>query len=389
MSTESDEHEDGPVVGVDHDDAVAEEERAAGESYDEMITRLARQYDAKWNERTRLHPDERLSVASIWVAEVYTPSTLPRLIRALRNLGWDRNSSRAESDLTEWVRNQRSRHSIAWTQAGFVVSPDSTAYYADRRAPLPASIKAMVPTLWSIPGGITVLSVQFFVDDDAAARLNPVLRRDYDSYIEPLDPAPAAWRNLPGLRQLRRNQAILRHHRQYEHARAEHDVMTQRRDLSQAELESLRRECTEWVTEWLPGKFADTDRDDFPTAVLIVTDKDDPFPEHALGDGQKSPRGFDFLGLGNQWIAFRSERHPAFGVVTPDRYVAPGFPLAHSSLTFAIRRDGAFMADTGHSTSEVPDDWLIAQRAGKYVLGAMVRWALQCQPCARSRTAPH
>ena len=124
-------------------------------------------HDLEENESSRLPPNETLSVPAVWVAELYTPSTVSGLLEGIRKLGWEHSRSGGDS-LAKWMSDVREGRSAGWTSLG-VVSPVSSRHFmTDRVAVLPTEVKAALPMLMSLTPSITALSICFILDDTSA-----------------------------------------------------------------------------------------------------------------------------------------------------------------------------------------------------------------------------
>lgn len=313
-----------------------------------------RDRDSKENAHGRLPDDESVAVPAIWVAELYTPSTVVGLLKGIGDLGWEYGSSRDDS-LIKWMNDVREGHQAGWTSLGLVSPPDATHLMSDRTAPLPSGVKSALPILMSLTPSLTAFIVVFLFDDDAAASLEIPLRAEFITSTR-RDPLSRPWHVA---RYILMNGPISLGHRIYHP-----DIL--RREAVRSCLQELENNCVQWVWNHLPGAFASLPGSRAPTAALLVTEQVRPLSEEA-----HEIRAFDGLAINRDYDAWESDEWPGARLVLPRGWDDEG-----NRLVFACRRHDAF--PNGPFYHDPTSNWTIAQRASDLIRDLLSRWAITC-----------
>lgn len=311
--------------------------------------------EAKETEQGKLPAAEAVDIPAIWVAELYTPSTVSGLLNGIAKLGWEHGRS-SDRSLLKWMSDVRQGRSAGWTSLG-LVSPKAKPHFArDREATLPDGIAVAFPMLMSLTPGITALVISFVLEDDAARSLQEPLRATYTTRTSS-DPLFRSWHVIPYVlwnRTTRLGESI-------------HTPDFQRRVAVRAQARALEARCVEWVRGALPGAFASRIvPGPHPTAMLYVTKKARPMTDEA-----RQMRAFDPLGLDRDYDSWESDEWPSARMVLPRAWDEEGL-----RLIFACRREDAFPKNDGYADPE--SNWTIAQRAHEKIQGLLARWAVSC-----------
>jgi hypothetical protein len=314
-----------------------------------------RQRDPNENARGRLPDSERVELPAIWVAELYTPSTVPGLLAGITDLGWEYGRTRDE-DLSKWMNDVREGRRAGWTNLGLVSPPESPDIMQERTAPLPGGVDATLPVLMSLTPSITALVVAFLMSDESASALDAPLRAYYKTHVEK-DPLFRRRHIIPYVLWGKRARF----------GRRIYSPVHARGQAVRASLRELEQDCTGWVRDKLPGVFASGLRSaQLPTAVLLVTEVAAP-----LTDEARSTRAFEGLAIDRDYDAWESTGWPRGRLVLPRTWDDEG-----SRLVFACRRRDAFPEQSGYP--EPTSNRTIAHRANELVRGLLSRWALTC-----------
>lgn len=313
-----------------------------------------RDRDPKENEEGRLPDREALTTPAVWVAEVYTPSTVAGLFDGIQRLRWERGVSRND-DLLEWMSQVREGRSAGWTNLGLVSSRDDRHFMAERTAVLPHGVRAVLPRLVSLTPSLTAMLACFILDEEAANALNEPLRQDYTTYIKKRRYSP--WDLVSYF--AGRKHGIF--------GGTVHSPDIQRRDRSSAALAKAETRCSDWVSQHLPGAFTQEEhRGVHPTAVLVVTESLEP-----LTPAVDHVRAFDGIGLNRSYRAWQTDEFPGVRLRVSDSWDEEAL-----RLLFAGRRSD--IAPQGPGYHEPESDWTLAQHANDFVPGLLSRWALSC-----------
>ncbi len=323
--------------------------RFRSDYYDHWSTR-----DREENDRGRLPDGEKLEMPAIWVAELYTPSTVQGLITGIDALGWQYSKTRNDS-LTKWMNDVREGRKAGWVNLGLVSCPNDPLFMRERIAPLPSGVKAALPTLMSITPSLTALVIVFLLNDDTASSLQEPLRADYQTRTE----KDALFRRWHLVRHILTNGSVRLGYQIYNP-----DLI--RRETVKSRLRHLEDGCVQWVQDHLPGSFSSQPQERAPTATLLVTEKVMPLTAES-----RQIRAFDGLAINRDYDAWKSNEWPGARLVLPHGWEDEG-----SRLVFACRRHDAFPDEPMYPDSL--SNWTIAQRAGDHIQGLLSRWALTC-----------
>lgn len=313
-----------------------------------------RDRDVEENERGRLPGDEGVQVPAIWVAELYTPSTVDGLLKGIGELGWEYGRSR-DASLTKWMNDVREGRQAGWTSLGLVSSPDTAHFMRERTAPLPSGVTAALPILMSLTPSLTAFIVVFLFDDDTARSLENPLRAEFATRTR-RDPLFRPWHVV---RYVLMDGSVRLGRRIYSP-----DLI--RREAVKSRLQKLENVCMEWVRDRLPGAFASLPSSRAPTATLLVTEQIRP-----LSVESREIRAFDGLAIDREYDAWESAEWPGARLVLPRGWDEEG-----KSLIFACRRHDAFPEKAGYHNPT--SNWTIAQRADDHIRGLLSRWAITC-----------
>jgi hypothetical protein len=146
------------------------------------------------NAATRLPAGEQAHVPVLWLAELYTPMTLPGLINGIRDLmssAANRTLPPSGSDPLEWITSTRRRGGGAWRTVGVVVPKGSAGLGANRlQDQLPPGVASVSLALYSLTRSVTVLTAGFRLQNERAWGLESILNRDFVTRAERLRPRP-------------------------------------------------------------------------------------------------------------------------------------------------------------------------------------------------------
>ncbi len=313
-----------------------------------------RDRDPRENAQGRLPDGEGVQVPAIWVAELYTPSTISGLLAGITNLGWEYGTSRDDS-LSKWMSDVREGRRAGWTRLGLVSPSHDDHFMRERTALLPEGVRAALPILMSVTPSVTALVMAFLMDDETADMLHAPLRANYSTESK-RDPLFRPWHVV---RYVLRNESVRFGRRIYRP-----DML--RRDAARSCLCEVEGGCVDWVREYLPGAFTSLAGVPFPTAILFVTEEAPPLTEEA-----RAIRAFVALSIDRAYDAWESDEWPGGRLSLPHSWDDEG-----SRLVFACRRRDAFPDQPGYH--DPSSNWTIAQRADDLVRGLLSRWSLTC-----------
>jgi hypothetical protein len=279
---------------------------------------------------------ERLTFHAVWAVEVYTPAHVDRLFERLESLGFGPQRESREAGIREQIERIRSTpRGGTWMNLGFIVPPGSPGFMFDRiDLPLPEGVRCARPALHALTSSVTVLVVQFVLNDDAATA--------FDALSYETDFKPQARR--------RRNGFLV--------SPSDQVKQTKLRELRA----DVRSRCANWLADQLPGAFASgLGGSPMPTAELVTTEIAVPF---ARTDDHRSY--IDWAGFGFDPFHWQSDEWPHWRL-TFDRDEDFIVVAARSIEAYSDERFKDYVAD---------DDlrWAVAYRAHDYLERDLALW---------------
>jgi hypothetical protein len=120
----------------------------------------------------------------VWIGEAFGPMQIENLVNGLRRGNWD--DAVGGRRPTDFVRRLRAGDfGWGWVPLGATVPPDDAVRMIppSRRASLPDGVRWAAPSITTLPGSLTVLTVTFLLDDAAALAVDRALRTSYKTEI--------------------------------------------------------------------------------------------------------------------------------------------------------------------------------------------------------------
>lgn len=283
--------------------------------------------------------DEHVTVAGVWLVELFPPSRLPAFERALGRNGWQRPRrwDWTSDDNSTVLQQARSGRGNRWWRLVDVVRKDSTHFLPDGiRADLPAQFEWVELRAIQVGSGLTAVIAHFTLTEEAGRSVDTEWHRPHE---------PILLRGRRGERRRSLDRAFAAYHHTQNARRALHDA------------------ARGWMTERVPGFFAGS-RAAQPLLDLLLLDQHDPTAEPYREPSREDEiRWRDALrALGIVMGAFEQIVSPAFeklvltrsdGRLHPDLGDGPAWTLwgsraaiteawsANGSLRFSDRTDTA------------------------------------------------
>jgi hypothetical protein len=211
--------------------------------------------DVSENKRTSLPKNEELHFHCVWVSEVYTPSTIDSLQLALNKLNWDYSEKPLgqQDSLINWVKNSRnSTWGGAWINGGFILNKNDKQSFLGanvRRANLPKGVSNARLQIHNIVSSLTVVTIQFILDERMLLSLNEPFNKEYKTYIKF---KPSFWR-IRGASYI--------------------DVVHQKQKQIEAQRQQIHQNLFSWFRKNIPGYFSNNDELEFPCIDFIVAEE--------------------------------------------------------------------------------------------------------------------
>jgi hypothetical protein len=181
----------------------------------------------------------------IWLAEVFTPTTLPSLIDGVRDLTSRQRGipPRADDDPVEWITSTRRRGGGARRSLPPVRPKDSESASDEIVDQVPAGIAYISLSLHTLTSTVTVLTAQFVLEDDQAQGLEGIVNREFATRAEMLP----------------------------KHGHKVFTVEAQKASAVEEWRASLRQEAAGWLAERFPGSFHRLAPGQLPTIEFLLT----------------------------------------------------------------------------------------------------------------------
>ncbi len=308
--------------------------------------------DRERNAASKPPPDESCQLVAIWVAELYTPSTLIGLTDGLRRKGWD-DIRRGDLDIVDWILQSRVGGGGSWSRLGLVRRRG--VGFADLRDDLPPGVDAINLGLFALTPSITVITAAFVLGDEAAVGYHTTLDADYETTLLPLHRdrgrrlAQLGWRIRYGPGWMWRRGHVIE------------DPELARRRAAHSYLVKHKERAEEWLMERFPGVFAaGLLGGHFPAAALTVLEVAEPFAER--GPGWQRAAGLD-----SWWRVWRSDEWPGCLLSLP----GGGIGDVPHLMRLAVKR-----SHTEDWNLDGPENWYVSLRADDLLAGLLARWAI-------------
>lgn len=277
--------------------------------------------------------DEHVSVGGIWVIELFPPTELPALERAVKRNGWSKPGSMPPHEANNLATLERSRSGMGanWWRLADVVSVDSKRFLAfhAHRMRLPEGFDAVEVRAVQIGQGLTAAVAHFRLTSDAAMRLDAVWHTRHE---------PVIVRRNGRLHPLDRKWTALR--------------------KTQHERRALHTAARRWVAKRLPGSFS-SNRHQQLLLELLLFDRIDPSAKMLDGgDGdaaryERVRRDDAYRALGLQLQEFdviKAKSMPGLILSQPDMQ---GFDALSEDPTWTLWGNAATVAAGFASDREV------------------------------------
>ncbi|MFJ8495884.1 hypothetical protein ACIRBZ_47325 [Streptomyces sp. NPDC094038] len=317
-----------------------------------------KEWDIRDNEETRLSSDETLHLGGIVLAEVFTPSTVTNLYRALEKMP-GRDEQKKQERISRIKTRRRGSGIGGWESLGYVRREGQSILGDGFTDPdLPEGVDAVWMRLhYPIPS-VAVL-VATFTLSETWADLSEILRADYRTQ--------ARDRKLHVYGRFSRVRAKMPWARPklYRTGHSIYGVEQQKREACEELIAKFERECWGWLTKHFPGRFATEDTRNRPAIRILLTRNSVPLVERS--------RPLALVGLDHAWDAWSSSE-------------APGWMLNFRNWPLDERRRFGILAAARRSDVARGDQhgepetsaWYLIQKFHDYHSGLMVRWTLMC-----------
>ena len=262
--------------------------------------------DPKENCETSPPDDEAVGLHCAWAVEFYTPAHMDNLAKNL--LHFNRTSGIREYDtqhLDTWVNElHRARYGGGWINLGLLERKGERSKFlgTTRRVELPPSVEYALAHTFRVSPSIVCIAVCFVFDEDLSSSLDSALRRNRESFAEPIDTGFSIF--TPEVQKLE-------------------DIRLIRSKISS--------QSTDWFRDNFPGLFSSgLLGGHVPVCEFITLRKARPFPKREVA-GPQAPLYLQLLGLNIDLDAWRHTDIPGlhFSIQRHRR----GLPYRYSTLS--------------------------------------------------------
>jgi hypothetical protein len=312
-------------------------------AYARSSERFFARHDQDQNVQTQLPAGEQVRVPVLWLAELFTPTTLPRLLSGVRELTSRQSGARAaDDDPVEWIISARRRGGGAWRSLPYVqptASPLAIDEIVDR---VPPGTKYVRLSLHILTSTVTALTAEFGLDDDRAHGLERILNQKF----------AARAKILPG-----GGHTIL-------------DVERQKASATEEWRMSLRRDAAAWLATRFPGSFDRLAPGQLPAVELLLTGKHRPWEPAATS---ATPGWARMLDLGGSLGYWQCTTVPALRLEQRrDDGIRPG--PRHRLVLAGLEQE--LLAHYANATGRSPSLQEVIFTLEEHVTALLVRWSL-------------
>jgi hypothetical protein len=258
-----------------------------------------------WLHNIHVPEDDHVTVAGIWVIELFPPSQFPAFEKAIEKNGWKRPKwwAPAAENNPAMLQRARSGRGAIWWPLVDLVRKDSKSWIPDGiHADLPPEVEWASLRAIQVGAGLTAVAAHFTLTERAASSLDREWHRKHEPIL-----VPGSRGELP--KSLDRQWAAIR------------ETQNVRRHLHDA--------ARNWMSEHVPGFFAASESPQLLLDLLLL-ERDDP----TSAAGEEAPSKDEH----NRHMALRAlgvSTYPSGHIGSPylDKLVLePPSPLIHPDL---------------------------------------------------------
>ena len=227
-----------------------QEERLLAKMEEESV-RFFSQKDPEGNAATRLPPGEQALMPVLWVAEVFTPTTINSLVKGIRDLTARMDQSLltiGTEGLADWVLSSRRQGTFGFSPIAYVTPKGRKVFGPSVEEQLPAGIRYVHLQVLTLTSTTTVLAATFRLDQDRERQLEKILDQDRVTFSR---------RSANGKSFTTPN------------------VSQQKAAAVDDWRRALRDDAVQWMADQFPGFFCGISSKQLPTIGLLLT-KDYP-----------------------------------------------------------------------------------------------------------------
>jgi hypothetical protein len=315
--------------------------RRVNAAYAQSMAQHLAKNDVDANTATRLPEGEFVHIPVIWLAEVFTPTTIDRLTAGVSRLirksdgTWPSHSE----DPIAWIQASRRQGGGQWHNLVYVL-PGKPRMLPPRTVldELPPGIRSVHLMLQTVTPTVTVLTAAFRPDATRASGLHGILNKDFATRPEPLPDG---------------SYAIT-------------DAWTQKARAVEEWRSALRSEAADWLASRFPGSVNRLAPGQVPAIELLVTGSYRPWDMVASPD--EIPGWAEILDLGAWAATYWGSASPLRLNERATRWITPAD--RHVLVLAGLEREIAAVAGPGNNMSEAIA--LMDEQAGRL----LTRWSL-------------
>ena len=301
--------------------------------------------DARYNRESRLPDGERVELGGLVLAEVFTPSTVGRLLETLEQ----RQAANPydSGDRAAHVRRSRTSPGGGWSNLGMVRRPGNRMVpnFGVMDPKLPKGVDAAFLSVSTVTASVAVVTATFALEP-GFLDLGTHLATDRRLTVSDVKIV------IPGRFGKLRSRIPWSRPKSHGTSSAMNDVWRLKEQAIEDAVRNIEDRCAEWFYDQFPGRFSKISRGRRPHVRIIFTEQGQPF------ESTKSRTPFGAAGIGVSWQVYQGSetRNAGWRLGTGAPFRSEHDPI----WTFAALR-----SDVAHEmTRGEPDgsNWAVVQR---------------------------
>jgi hypothetical protein len=315
--------------------------------------------DRRMNEESRLPTDESIRMAGLVLVELFTPSTVGRLIDNLERLP-TKNPKQKNEIIASLANGRHSLGRSGWQNLAIIRPVGNPTFGDGFNDSLPPGVDAVWLGIHYATSSLTAV-VATFTYSEEYSDISDIFRRDYHSFTSIEEVQVRVKGPFAGLR----SKIPWHRPRRYTVHSSPRTADFQKKEAYEALATERKKDCWDWFAGKFSGRYAQEELSQRPVARLILTRASTPFQDRLAH--------FAPAGLSAYWDVWRSSEGTGWYLKFRDNVSDISDP---HMMTFAAKTSEA---DGGNDSAHPKESvWYITQNFHSEQSELIVRWAINC-----------